>query len=289
MPELPEVETTCRSIAPLMQGQPLLNIIVRRERLRFPVPENLPTLCHHAVVSSIQRRAKYILLGLNNQKTILLHLGMSGRLCHKPAIEPFAPHDRIVFELPAGQHIRLHDPRCFSLVLLENTATLHQHNLLKGLGPEPLSDAFTPAYLWAACQKRTAPIKNVIMDQAIVVGIGNIYANEALFRAQIHPAEPAHNLTERNCLNLIMAITAVLSEALAAGGTTLRDYRQVDGKLGYFHEKFSVYGRDNQNCLTKNCAGTIQRMIIGQRSTFYCPLCQPQVATSASTPANRSA
>lgn len=274
MPELPEVETTCRSIAPLMQGQPLLGIVVLRERLRFPVPTDLPDVCRHAVVQNIHRRAKYILFTLNNNKTILLHLGMSGRLCHKPAIEPYAPHDRIVFELPAGQQIRLHDPRCFSLVLLEDTRTVYQHRLLKDLGPEPLEETFQPAYLHSICQKRTAPIKTVLMDQAVVVGVGNIYANEALFRARIHPTTPANTLTERDCLNLIMAITAVLSEALSAGGTTLRDYMQIDGKLGYFHESFSVYGRDNQKCLAKNCPGIIQRIVLGQRSTFFCPHCQ---------------
>lgn len=270
MPELPEVETTLRGIEPLMVGSVLESVDVRVEKLRFPMPPELSDL-HDVKIIGGRRRSKYILLDLENGQTIMVHLGMSGRLVLN---RPPAKHDHVIFRMASGDHVTLNDPRKFGLVDLYKTADEAEHRLLKNLGPEPLTDAFNAAYLYGALCKRSTAIKPTLMDAKVVVGVGNIYANEALFRAKIHPAKPANKLTKKQVEVLVPEIKTVLKEAIEAGGSSLRDYQHSDGKLGYFQFNFLVYGREGQPC--RVCGTPIQKITLAQRSTFFCPKCQPK-------------
>ncbi len=270
MPELPEVETARRGIEPHVVGRPLAGAVVRDPRLRWPVPPDLHAQLVGRRVVALARRGKYILADLGDTH-LLLHLGMSGSLSVLRADAPPRKHDHVDILLGDGQALRLHDPRRFGAVLLVPGLPEH-HPLLRDLGPEPLDPAWDGEALWQATRGRTAAIKTVIMDAHTVVGVGNIYASEALFRAGIRPGTAARRLTRPACARLVASIRETLHEALAAGGSSLRDYVQANGDLGCFQLEHRVYGRDGQPCLV--CGSEIRMARMGQRSTFWCPVCQ---------------
>lgn len=274
MPELPEVETVCRGLAPVLVGQVIVKADVRRKDLRKPFPKGLKGLLEAAKVTHITRRAKYVRIHLDNDYVLLIHLGMSGRIVFHPSDYKPQTHDHFILHMQNGQQIVLNDPRRFGIVDIVRAGGLDSHVLFAHLGPEPLSNGFSGPVLAAALAGRRAAIKQVIMDQRIVVGVGNIYASEALFMAGINPTRPAGSVTSVQVEALVAAIKEVLQQAINAGGTTLRDHRQADGKLGYFQQSLSVY--DKEGALCPLCTGgqSIIRIIQGRRSTFYCPSCQ---------------
>ena len=269
MPELPEVETTRRGIAPYLLNQTVTNVIVRQGQLRWPVPANLSEIIG-SKIESVQRRAKYLLLE-TSAGTAILHLGMSGSLRVVDAGTPPEKHDHIDFILSNGKVLRLRDPRRFGAVLWTHQDPL-KHKLLRSLGPEPLSDDFNVDYLYQKSRGRSVSIKQFIMNAHIVVGVGNIYACEALFRARISPLHKAGRVSKERYARLVDSIKAVLKEAIEAGGTTLRDFVQVAGNPGYFKQKLYVYGREGKPCLV--CGTPIRKIKQGQRSTYYCVKCQ---------------
>jgi len=270
MPELPEVETTRRGIAPHLTGHAVADVIVRHPQLRWPVPRGLAGKLRGCVVQAVERRAKYLLLRFE-RGTLILHLGMSGSLRLIDAGTPAGKHDHFDLVLDTGRALRLTDPRRFGAVLWTRDDPM-QHELLRDLGPEPLGDEFNADYLYRATRKRKTAIKLFIMDSKIVVGVGNIYASEALFRAGIHPSRAAGGLSQERCARLVAAIREVLHEAIKQGGTTLRDFIGGDGKPGYFAQQLRVYGRAGEPCTA--CGATIKQTRHGQRSTYYCPRCQ---------------
>lgn len=269
MPELPEVEITCVGIAPHLLGQQPRAVRVRQSRLRYPVPDDLGVRVVGQTVLAVRRRAKYILLEFA-EGCLLLHLGMSGSLRVVPADLPAGKHDH--FDLVVGDKaLRLRDPRRFGAILwLAHPAEAHP--LLASLGREPLEAGFDGAALHALCRGRTTPIKLLIMDGHLLVGVGNIYASESLFRARIHPQTPAGRLSRQRCERLAICIRETLQDALAAGGSSLRDFVHSDGASGYFQQQYYAYGRDGEPC--RVCAGSIRRIVMGQRATFFCPHCQ---------------
>ncbi|GBG15569.1 formamidopyrimidine-DNA glycosylase [Novimethylophilus kurashikiensis] len=269
MPELPEVETTRRGLLGVV-GQRIDQVVIRDHRLRWPIPLSLPEILKDQHWLELDRRAKYILARCE-RGTLLLHLGMSGRLCLLAGDEPAQKHDHIDIVFESGQRVRLRDPRRFGAVLWLEGDPL-QHSLLASLGPEPLEDAFDGAYLYRETRTRSAPIKTVIMDSHLVVGVGNIYASESLFRAGINPKIPANKLSKPRCERLVAEIKATLTDALAAGGSSLRDFFGADGNPGYFQQTYFVYGRTDEPC--RVCGGAVRIIKQGQRSTFYCPKCQ---------------
>ncbi len=271
MPELPEVEITRRGIAPALRRRTITAVTVREPRLRWRIPAGLAGTLLGARVRAVRRRAKYLLLECD-RGTLIVHLGMSGSLRVVAATEPPGPHDH--FDLAVGDRLlRLRDPRRFGAVLW-HAGDPARHPLLAGLGVEPLSPAFTGARLHAATRGRRAAIKHTLMDHKLVVGIGNIYANEALFRARIHPRAPAGRLSLARCERLVEAVRSTLRDALAAGGSTLRDFVHSDGAPGYFQQRYDVYDREGAPC--RICALPVRRIAQGQRSTWYCPGCQPR-------------
>ena len=270
MPELPEVETTLRGIASHLTGQQVRDIVVRNPSLRWPIPPKLPELLRGQTIRQLQRRAKYLLFAFDHG-TLILHLGMSGSLRILTAPMPADRHDHFDLVLQNGTVLRLRDPRRFGAVLWHE-GDVAQHPLLAALGPEPLQDGFDAAHLYAATRKRTAAIKQVIMDSHVVVGVGNIYANEALFRAGIRPQLAAGRLGKERCARLVLSIREVLRAAIKKGGSSLRDYVNSDGKQGYFQQHYFVYGRTGEPC--RQCGSAIKQLRQGQRSTFYCPVCQ---------------
>lgn len=269
MPELPEVETTLRGLQPYLQGQPLTGVEIRAPKLRLPTPAPGPLL--GKTVTGLERRAKYILFHLNDATSVLLHLGMSGRMNTSPTAPQPGKHDHIILTTPKGT-VTLNDARRFGLFLHIPTAGLPTHPLLKNLGPEPLGPAFTATYLHKSLATRNTDIKPTLMDGKLVVGVGNIYASEALFRSHIHPQKRGNTLSPQQCQTLAEAIRQTLTEAIAAGGSTLRDYQHSDGQLGYFQHNFKVYGRTGQPCPV--CGTAIAQITQSQRSTFFCPHCQ---------------
>ncbi|WP_020396413.1 bifunctional DNA-formamidopyrimidine glycosylase/DNA-(apurinic or apyrimidinic site) lyase [Thiolinea disciformis] len=269
MPELPEVETTRLGIAPHLLGRRIEKILVRQARLRWPIPASI-ALLEHSTVLSVQRRAKYLLVE-TEQGSALLHLGMSGSLRISSAQTPPEKHDHVDFVLDNAVVLRLRDPRKFGAVLFCHKGEVHP--LLAKLGPEPLTDQFTGDYLYKASRKRNLAIKAFVMDAHQVVGVGNIYANEALFMAGIHPARAAASLTELEAQTLVNTIKVVLARAIEKGGTTLRDFVREDGQTGYFQQVLQVYGRTGEACF--KCHTPIEQIRQGQRSTWYCPSCQP--------------
>jgi len=273
MPELPEVETTLRGIQPHLVGKQVREVIVRESRLRQPVPPALDEISGASVVS-ISRRAKYLLVKLSGSHGhLLLHLGMSGSLRISDPADDFRTHDHVALTFSSGRQLRFHDPRRFGLVLhLPHGEDPANHSLLRHLGPEPLGDSFTPAHLRATCRSRKAAIKIVIMDPKVVVGVGNIYASEALFRAGIRPGIAARRVSGSRLDRLHQSIREVLSEAIRQGGTTLRDFLGADGQPGYFRQRLFVYDRYGQPC--RVCDSPIRHRVIGQRSTYWCPTCQ---------------
>jgi formamidopyrimidine-DNA glycosylase len=270
MPELPEVETTRRGIAPHVQGVRISAVTVRRRDLRRPVTRNLASIVG-AVIRSVDRRSKYLLLGISDGSTVLIHLGMSGSLRVVDPAEPWRPHDHVGITLANGKQLRFHDPRRFGLVLRIQDDPM-KHPLLKELGPEPLGDAFTVDWLLHACARRKTAVKLVIMDAKVVVGVGNIYASEALFRAGIRPQTSAAKLSRPRIEALVRAIRQVLCDAITQGGTTLRDFLRSDGQPGYFRQQLQVYERKGEPC--RICGTPIRHAVIGQRSTYWCPKCQ---------------
>ena len=269
MPELPEVETTRRGLAPYVVGRTIARVEVREPRLRWPVAKRLPRAVAGARIGSLERRAKYLLFG-TDAGTLLVHLGMSGSLRYLPAPLPPAAHDHIDVHFDGGGALRLNDPRRFGSFML--TTTPSKHPLLKDLGPEPLGDEFDADYLWSASRNRRVAIKQHLMNGRIVVGVGNIYASEALFRAGIHPRRTAGRIARARFEPLVGAVRDVLRDAIEEGGTTLRNFVGGDGKPGYFAGSLRVYDRAGSPCVT--CGAEIERRVLGQRATFYCPRCQ---------------
>jgi formamidopyrimidine-DNA glycosylase len=270
MPELPEVETTLRGLAPHLSGQRIQMIIIRNPQLRWPIPENLPAILRGQTIHTLQRRAKYLLLACD-KGTLILHLGMSGSLRILPANTPAEKHDHFDLILANGTLMRLRDPRRFGAVLWHE-GDIKNHTLLAKLGPEPLLNDFDADYLYRATRKRSAAIKLVIMDSHVVVGVGNIYASESLFHAGIRPQLAAHKLSLPRCTKLVQTIRDTLTASIKQGGSTLRDFTDSNGKPGYFQQTYRVYGRTGEPC--RICKTTIKQTVQGQRSTFYCPHCQ---------------
>ena len=308
MPELPEVEITRRGLIPLISAT-VSTVVIRNASMRWPIPEHLPQTLANQTLLSLKRRAKYILaefsqqqnslstkptlsmllvsekkianqclaflpnqtISENNKGTLLLHLGMSGRISLLDRHYPPEKHDHFDLQFHDGRVLRLRDPRRFGAVLWAGN-NVHEHALLLSLGPEPLDADFNAAYLFNSLKKRNSAIKISIMDSHLVVGVGNIYASESLFRSRIHPQTPAKNVTLMQCESLVTHIKTTLNDALNAGGSSLRDFFGVDGNIGYFQQEYFVYGRTNEPC--KICNNPIKCIRLGQRSTFYCTSCQ---------------
>jgi len=270
MPELPEVETTRRSLAERVVGLIIERVVIRESRLRWPVSPEIPRTLPSQVIESIHRRAKYLLIQTPTG-TLLVHLGMSGSLRLTSANEAPEKHDHVDVLFSNGLCLRYRDPRRFGAILWTNQNP-SLHPLLAGLGPEPLNGEFRALYLHRISRNRRIAIKNLIMNSHIVVGIGNIYANEALFLSRIHPARAAGKISLRRYAILVEAIKEVLRIAIDFGGTTLRDFTDSNGQPGYFAQQLFVYGRNGENCYT--CGTVIRLKVLGQRSTFYCPKCQ---------------
>ena len=299
MPELPEVETVRRGLLPAMEGRVITRATVNRPDLRWPFPPGMATRLTGSRVTSLRRRSKYILADLSTGETLLIHLGMSGRMLispppfsgegsgegvvpetretlgewhhHHPAPEK---HDHVILDMEDGTRITFNDARRFGAMDLMPTATADLHPLLAVLGPEPLGNDFNETYLATRLKDRNTPIKSALLDQHIIAGLGNIYVCETLYRARIHPARKAGRIAAPQVAALVPIIRDVLADAITAGGSSLRDYRQADGELGYFQHSFQVYGREGQPCLTLGCSDTIHRIVQSGRSSFFCPSCQ---------------
>ncbi|WP_170448626.1 bifunctional DNA-formamidopyrimidine glycosylase/DNA-(apurinic or apyrimidinic site) lyase [Ruegeria arenilitoris] len=282
MPELPEVETVRRGLAPAMEGVVIERADVNRPDLRWPFPERMAERLTGQRVERLRRRSKYILADLSGGETLLIHLGMSGRMTvsgdplgqfvhHHPMPQK---HDHVVFHMANGARITFNDPRRFGAMDLMPTATAEQHKLLAVLGPEPLGNDFNETYLIDAFRGRGTPVKAALLDQRIVAGLGNIYVCEALYRARVSPRRKAGQISAGRVEALVPVIRTVLAEAIEAGGSSLRDFRQADGELGYFQHSFDVYGREDQPCRTEGCGAEIRRITQSGRSTFYCAQCQ---------------
>lgn len=292
MPELPEVETVRRGLMPVLQGAVVESVEARRPDLRWPLPENFVERLAGRRIEAVGRRAKYLLADLCGGEVLILHLGMSGSIrvegaparglqtaYHYPRTAA-GPHDHVVLHLAGGATVTFNDPRRFGAILMVPYDRLDAHPLLRNLGPEPLGNSFNAAYLAQACARRHTPLKSALLDQKVVAGLGNIYVCEALYRARLSPLRSAHTLATREgkptvrAERLVTAIRDVLREAIIAGGSSLRDHRQVDGELGYFQHNFRVYDREGHACPTFHCKGHVQRKVQAGRSTFYCSSCQ---------------
>jgi formamidopyrimidine-DNA glycosylase len=282
MPELPEVETVRRGLLSVIEGQTIARADVNRPDLRWPFPKNMAQRLTGQTIIALRRRSKYILADLDGGETLLIHLGMSGRMLisgdplgqfvhDHPATEK---HDHVVLHMQNGARITFNDPRRFGAMDLLETATADSHKLLAVLGPEPLGNDFNEPYLVAAFKGKNTPVKSALLDQRIVAGLGNIYVCEALFRARISPKRRAGQISAQRVSTLVPVIRQVLSDAIKAGGSSLRDFRQADGELGYFQHSFDVYGREGAPCRSADCTGTIARLVQSGRSSFYCPQCQ---------------
>jgi len=285
MPELPEVETVRRGLAPAMEGRRIEAVRLSRPDLRFAFPDGFAQRLAGARVMRLDRRAKYLLARLDTEETLLMHLGMSGRFSIqagpgavvKPGAFAYAPpadprHDHVVFEIEGGIAVTYNDPRRFGFMTLFGTAGEEKQPFLKSLGPEPDSNRFSGAYLSEAFAGRRSPVKAGLLDQSVVAGLGNIYVCEALWRARISPRRLCASVAGLRAERLAAAVRAVIAEAIAAGGSTLRDYAGADGAMGYFQHSFDVYGREGALCA---CGKTrIRRILQANRSSFYCPACQ---------------
>jgi formamidopyrimidine-DNA glycosylase len=282
MPELPEVETVRRGLLPAMEGRVIERATVNRPDLRFPFPDRMADRLTGARVLGLRRRSKYILGDLSTGETLLVHLGMSGRMLisgvtlgafHYDHPAP-ARHDHVVLDMDGGARVTFNDARRFGAMDLMQTATADSHWLLRDIGPEPLGNAFDEDYLAGRLKGRNTPIKAALLDQKIVAGLGNIYVCEVLHRAGIDPRRKAGAIAANRVAGLVPIIRTVLEEAIEAGGSSLRDYRQADGELGYFQHNFRVYDCEKAPCPTAGCTGTIRRIVQSGRSTFFCPQCQ---------------
>ncbi len=287
MPELPEVETVRRGLEPILVGNRFAAIEQRRADLRFPLPQRFAERLEGRTVEALDRRAKYLLARLDDGEVLVMHLGMTGRFtidyANSAAIKTqrrIPKHEHIVFHLADGTFIRYADVRRFGLMDLIRAEALEDHALFKGLGVEPLSDDFTPEWFGSRLAGKATPIKAALIDQRLIAGLGNIYACEALYAARVSPLRLAGTLATKTGKPtkktgaLVEAVRGVLARAIRAGGSSLRDYRHADGKLGRFQHRFKVYGREGKLCRTKDCRGLVRRIVQGGRSTFYCPICQ---------------
>ncbi|MEO0982278.1 MAG: bifunctional DNA-formamidopyrimidine glycosylase/DNA-(apurinic or apyrimidinic site) lyase [Pseudomonadota bacterium] len=280
MPELPEVETVRRGLAPAMEGRRILSAEVRRPDLRFPFPERFAERLTGTKLARLNRKAKFLLAELGSGEALIMHLGMSGRFTlsggevgafvHDTGGDP--KHDHVVFHMEGGATVTFNDPRRFGFMELWPLDDLAAYPRLKDLGPEPLSNGFSEAYLNQALAGKSAPIKAALLDQSVVAGLGNIYVCEALYRARISPKRLARSVPGARAARLAPAINAVIADAIEAGGSTLRDFAAADGALGYFQHAFQVYDREGEPCSA--CGGPIRRIVQSGRSTFYCPACQ---------------
>lgn len=271
MPELPEVETVCRGLAPHLVGHVFTAVDQYRDSLRIPLPDDFPARLTGRRVTAVNRRAKYILVHLDDGAVMIAHLGMSGRMTiHHGADVARQRHDHVVFHTDGDDHVVFNDARRFGLITLAHGDTLDQHRLFAGLGPEPLGNAFNGAALAAALKGKRTPIKAALLDQRVVAGVGNIYACEALFHAGLSPQRIAHTVAGQRAERLAATVRRVLTEAIEAGGSSLRDYVQSSGKLGYFQHRFAVYDREGEKCPGCDCGATVRRMVQAGRSTFYC-------------------
>jgi formamidopyrimidine-DNA glycosylase len=270
MPELPEVETVRRGLAQKISGRRILRAELRRPDLRRPFPPALAARLDGALIGALSRRGKYILIELDADGVLLLHLGMSGRVTAGSATLPDARHDHVVLTLDDGTVIRFNDPRRFGLIDYVRRGEAAQHPLLAGLGPEPLEPGFDGAYLGVALAGKLTPLKAALLDQRLVAGLGNIYVCEALYRAGVSPRRLAASIGPGRADRLAAAIKSVLTEAIAAGGSSLRDYVQASGALGYFQHHWAVYGREGEPCPGCDCAEGVRRIVQSGRSTFFC-------------------
>jgi formamidopyrimidine-DNA glycosylase len=275
MPELPEVETVRRGLLGAMCGKLIVRADIRRPDLRWPLPPDMASRLAGKRVQILRRRSKYILADLDSSETLIIHLGMSGRILvsHAPH-QILGKHDHVVLDMDNGARITFNDARRFGSMDLTATDCCDSHRQLANLGPEPLGNAFDGAYLVERLQGRVMPIKTALLDQRIIAGLGNIYVCEILHRTGISPKTKAGKLSVRRVGSLVPAIRDVLNEAIRAGGSSLRDHRQTDGELGYFQHNFQVYGREGQSCVKPACTGSIRRIAQSGRSSFYCPKCQ---------------
>jgi formamidopyrimidine-DNA glycosylase len=271
-----------------MEGQIITRAQVNRPDLRWPFPDNMADRLNGQRVEQLRRRSKYILADLSSGETLLIHLGMSGRMLvsgdplgqfvhDHPAPEK---HDHVVFDMENGARITFNDPRRFGAMDLLDTKTAESHPLLAKIGPEPLSNDFSESHLIEALKSRRTPIKTALLDQKTVAGLGNIYVCEVLFRAKLHPATKAAEISERRIAALVPIIREVLQQAIEAGGSSLKDFRQADGELGYFQHSFDVYGREGEPCKTPGCSDSVARISQSGRSSFFCPYCQRELETN---------
>jgi formamidopyrimidine-DNA glycosylase len=273
MPELPEVETVRRSLLAKLPGRRVTEIQVRDARLRVPVAEEkLNELIAGRRVTDLSRRAKYLIIHFDSGSHLIIHLGMSGQLLLMPAGRPFDKHEHVIFSLDDGLELRFRDPRRFGMVVALADSELSEFAPLRHLGPEPLAADCKADYLFERSRGLKQPVKNFVMDQRVIVGVGNIYASESLFLAGIHPLKPAGSIRRARWQRLTESIKRVLREAIRQGGTTLSDFRDSEGNAGYFQVALRVYGRKGEPCRT--CRATIRAQVVGGRSTFYCPKCQ---------------
>jgi formamidopyrimidine-DNA glycosylase len=292
MPELPEVETVRRGLAPVMVGQRFAEVLQRRPNLRFPLPENFASRLTGQRVEMLGRRAKYLLAGLSGGETLVMHLGMSGRFTCSGSLpgQPLGDfvhatggditHDHIVFTMASGAVVTYNDPRRFGFMELIAAGEMATHKLFAGMGVEPLGNEFHPGALAERAAGRNVDLKALLLDQRTVAGLGNIYVCEALHRSGLSPTRKASTLADRRgqpterAIRLVPVIRRVLDEAITAGGSTLRDFAHSDGSLGYFQHRFQVYGRESEPCLKADCGGVVQRIVQSGRSTFFCKTCQ---------------
>ena len=282
MPELPEVETVRRGLAPAMEGVVIARADVNRPDLRWPFPDRMAERLTGQRVERVRRRSKYILADLSSGETLLVHLGMSGRITvsgdplgqfvhEHPRAQK---HDHVVFHMANGARVTFNDPRRFGAMDLLQTATAEEHKLLSVLGPEPLGNDFHEQHLIDALKGKNTPVKSALLDQGIVAGLGNIYVCEALYRGRVSPRRKAGQISKPRIAALVPIIRQVLQDAIDAGGSSLRDFRQADGELGYFQHSFDVYGREDEPCRTEGCGAMIKRITQSGRSSFYCAQCQ---------------
>ena len=282
MPELPEVETVCRGMKLSMMDRTIKSVEIRRPDLRWPFPNNMKDRITGKPISSVTRRAKYILIGLGSHETIIIHLGMSGRILidNKPSRDflhnkkVFGKHDHVTVYLDNGVTVTFNDARRFGAMDLVSTKELNGHWLIKNIGPEPLGNSLNTTYLHRVLKNKSVNIKTALLDQRLIAGLGNIYVCEILYRAKVSPKRKAKNLSKKSIDKLIRVLRTVLLEAIDAGGSSLKDHRQTSGEIGYFQHNFTVYGRMDQKCLDADCHAVVKRITQGGRSTFYCSNCQ---------------
>jgi formamidopyrimidine-DNA glycosylase len=292
MPELPEVEMVRRGLEPAMQSARFVKVEARRKNLRFPLPHNFVERLEGNSVTGLGRRAKYLLADLSSGDVLLMHLGMSGSFRLAKAAQAQTPgdfhhartkdekHDHLVFHMSSGWTVIFNDPRRFGFMKIVPRADLAREPLLRALGPEPLGNQFDAAMLATACRDKKTNLKVVLSDQKVIAGLGNIYVCEALHRARLSPKRRASTIADKrgkpnaHAEALVSAIRDILQDAIAAGGSSLRDHRQTNGELGYFQHRFRVYDREDEKCFTPGCRGKIRRIVQAGRSTFYCPVCQ---------------